>query len=95
MGCGGGSGYFGGGGGGDKGAGGGGSSFASPILKNVIYKNGNEDFIQPDGTTKRGHSGDGFVSIETIFSFTIKCNCDYYNIISLINAFSLIFISSE
>ncbi|EAY00756.1 glycine-rich protein, putative [Trichomonas vaginalis G3] len=92
---GGGSGYYGGGGGADQAAGGGGSSFASNFLKNVIFKNGNEEFIQPDGSTKIGHSGDGFVSIEKLSALTIQCNYNNYSLLSVINMFSLIFISSE
>ena len=92
---GGGSGYYGGGGSSDQGAGGGGSSYASSVLKNVIYKNGNEDFVQPDGTSKKGHSGDGFISIEKLFSLALQTYCIDFHYISFINILSLIFISSE
>ncbi|EAY03376.1 hypothetical protein TVAG_489200 [Trichomonas vaginalis G3] len=80
---GGGSEFYGGGGGADIGAGGGGSSWASKILKNVIYKNGNENIIEPDGSNNIGHSGNGFISIKPYVYCSLGINkpCLHFNIL--------------
>lgn len=62
---GGGSGYYGGGGGADCSGGGGGSSYASPLMKSVILNNGNTIFASPENKAEQGHTGDGYILIET------------------------------
>ncbi|EAX92112.1 PE-PGRS protein, putative [Trichomonas vaginalis G3] len=81
---GGGSGYFGGGGGADLGGGGGGSSFASDILENIKYLNGNENMTEPIGTTNIGHVGNGFVIIEHFLFCSFGINKCIFNLNSIL-----------
>ncbi|EAY08018.1 eggshell protein 1 precursor, putative [Trichomonas vaginalis G3] len=85
---GGGGGYYGGGGGADVAGGGGGSSFASNILEKVLFKNGNEEIFEPDGTKSIGHVGNGFISIEHY----MICSNLWYNIYFLAFHLNILFI---
>lgn len=63
---GGGAGYYGGGGGVDVGRGGGGSSYVRKDLKHPTFLNGSQTFKSPSGPLEQGHSGDGFIIIQSI-----------------------------